>query len=741
MEKEENKTNFIHFLSSNEGSVNYEMIKSSIEMKADVNALCDKKTALYLVSSDQKLEVNLIKLFIDHKSEVNLLNGPKNRIALHEACLNEKVNLEILNLLIEKKSNVNLKDSDLNLPIHLLSKNEKITPLMLDFLIKKKSSINTLNNENESLLQSLLKNKKISRQLLECMRKHKILKIRKLDELGQNALHLALLNEGLECEVAEYLVYSKCQLNLKNKNEEIPLFHALRNNNIERLDLISFLINKRSDLNLRDSSCNTSLYISLLNERVSTSTIKFLIENETNMNTKNERENTALHVVANKKEFNFSIFKLLIEKKCDLNEINSDYESPFFMMLGKEDIDENVLLFMLENNADLNSKNKIGDTPINFLLKKNKLEENIISILVEKKSSLNTKNKVDYTPLHIIAERENFNKNIFQLLIENNSDLNSKNMNNETPFFLACKHKNIDLQLLQFLIDCKCDLNTLNKEFCSPFSFVKDKSFENLKFFVENSLDINLRVGMKKNSVLHYYCSQDVFEEDVLKYLIEKKADLNIPNKNLFSPLHLLLSREEPKKEIDLAMMKYFVENKALLNQQNKKMENILVCYLQHTAEPCLEILQYLLEHKSDVNVKNNFKKTALCILLDKREVDFRLVECVLQKNPVEKSFKNLFLIDQKRFLFFLSQTNVKIVVDTSQKLECSFLKMNTDYLSGELWNTTRHNIFPQNVKQNLFASLVSFKSVFGDKRFSDEILKKIYGYYFVSNSNQILYF
>jgi hypothetical protein len=179
------------------------------------------------------------------------------------------------------------------------------------------------------------------------------------------------------------------------------------------------------------------------------------------------------------------------------------------------------------------------------------------------------------------------------------------------------------------------------------------------------------------------------------------------------------------------------------LNQQNKKLENILNSYLHFSKNARLDIVQYLLENKSDLNSQNNFKNTPLTNLFEKREIDFKIVEFILRRNPVVKTFKNLYLVDEQRFLFFLSHTNVKMIVENTVKLDSSLIRMNNDYISGNLWNTTRHKIFPQNVKQNLeyIFQIIQFVSKEMKLDFPIRIFERIFGFYFVSNSNVILYF
>ncbi|ORY03170.1 putative ankyrin repeat protein, partial [Neocallimastix californiae] len=108
-----------------------------------------------------------------------------------------------------------------------------------------------------------------------------------------------------------------------------------------------------------------------------------------------------------------------------------------------------------------------------------------------------------------------------------------KDDDSNTALIYACIRN--DEKLVKYLVDIGAEINVKNKYcetplICSCYNnnTYKSINFETVKFLVENGAELN-DIDEVGNSALLYACTRN--ETNIIKYLVEKGANLKIKNK------------------------------------------------------------------------------------------------------------------------------------------------------------------------------------------------------------------
>ena len=91
------------------------------------------------------------------------------------------------------------------------------------------------------------------------------------------------------------------------------------------LELITYLIEKKSDLNLKSKQGYTLLHFACENTQVTLDIIKILVENKIDMNTKDYNSKIPLQIACKNEEIKPEIIKYLIEEKSNIQPPKKSY--------------------------------------------------------------------------------------------------------------------------------------------------------------------------------------------------------------------------------------------------------------------------------------------------------------------------------------------------------------------------------------------------------------------------------
>ncbi|MCJ7476145.1 MAG: ankyrin repeat domain-containing protein, partial [Wolbachia endosymbiont of Homalodisca vitripennis] len=162
------------------------------------------------------------------------------------------------------------------------------------------------------------------------------------------------------------------------------------------LEIVKYLIEKGTDVDIRDGWNNSSLQHAASNSHLDI--VKYLVEKGADLMDKNNTGNTLLHFATgnpNNREGRLEVVKYLIEKGADLNARNDYGDTPLHYAIRAGYLD--IAKYLVEKGADVNAKNSNGNTVLYSAAKGYKRSYgqadkqgylNLVKLLVEKGANL-----------------------------------------------------------------------------------------------------------------------------------------------------------------------------------------------------------------------------------------------------------------------------------------------------------------------------------------------------------------
>ncbi|XP_078323059.1 uncharacterized protein LOC144622286 isoform X2 [Crassostrea virginica] len=220
-------------------------------------------------------------------------------------------------------------------------------------------------------------------------------------ELGKTVaspLHIACQN-GHDNVVLVLLRYAN--INQCKKNGMGPLHKACY---YGRVSTVKLLLDKGANVNMRDNTLASPLYISC---KVTTCEVEKRQEN---------------------------IVQLLLEKNADVNLCDIKGMSPLYV--ASQNGHERILKILLDNGANVNLCTTAGTSPLHIACQNG--HDSPVKLLLSFKAEVNMKTKKGYTPLHFACYHGH--ENIVQRLIDYGADVNPCKGIETSPLLLA-SHK------------------------------------------------------------------------------------------------------------------------------------------------------------------------------------------------------------------------------------------------------------------------------------------------------------
>ena len=106
-------------------------IEQKIIKKMDFSLLKKENVLIYACLSDQ-ISTDIIKYFIENKSDLNLKEKKQGNTPIHYALYNPKITLNIINALINFKANLNIKNNSGYSPIEFANSNYSLSKQIIE---------------------------------------------------------------------------------------------------------------------------------------------------------------------------------------------------------------------------------------------------------------------------------------------------------------------------------------------------------------------------------------------------------------------------------------------------------------------------------------------------------------------------------------------------------------------------------------------------------------------------------
>jgi len=377
------------------------------------------------------------------------------------------------------------------------------------------------------------------------------------NSVGQKLLEDSLFDAIKENNIEEIEILLKKGINVNTKSDELwtPLHLATE---LGFKNIIEFLIKNGANVNVYAKDNISPIILAI--EQGSKDIVEILIENGANVNATTKFYNEKLNetyeepILLSTLRWRFrDIAKMLIENGANVNIITKYGETPLMMSIIMQD--EELINLTINNSTQINTKTRLRlknknegqenfmkATPLHLAVTCNMLS--VAQSLIKNNADVNiytepTEEKItdylcyelshDVTPLHIAAN--NGNLKIAQLLINNDANINATNKLDQTPLHLAIRNE--QQEMTNFLMQSNADTTIKDIFGKTPLDYLKEPS-TSLTDLIFNSV--------ANNNI------------DVVKNLIKKEINLNIPDVNKNTLLHV--AAEKGLSEICILLLK-----------------------------------------------------------------------------------------------------------------------------------------------------------------------------------------
>ncbi|KAH8981650.1 ankyrin repeat-containing domain protein [Lactarius akahatsu] len=351
---------------------------------------------------------------------------------------------------------------------------------------------------------------------------------------------------------------------------------------------------------------------------------RFLLKHDADVNAQNIDLMTPLHLAAAREKF--EVAQMLLQRGADVNSQNLGGETPLHLVAGSTS---------QWNDGHRSNHGADDETPLhNASLTWN---VDVAQVLLNHGAYVNAENNQGQTPFHRLGLSTNnyyFQDvfylgdlvNVAQLLVEHGADVNTRDRAHKTPLHLASYDLCLDSTLV--LLDHGANVNAKDSRVSQSQGF-SHNSHNRVPRDEDNNtplhlascylhhglvralLDLGANVNAKNSRVSSQSQQSDSESED-----IERGADVNTPDEDHETPLHLASLRLGPKS------VRVLLDHGANLNAKNS-----------HAISPrdsYFGAAQLLLERDADVDARDNTHETPLHLAC--RESYFGLVQILLDR-------------------------------------------------------------------------------------------------------------
>ena len=371
------------------------------------------------------------------------------------------------------------------------------------------------------------------------------------------------------------------------------LYQAIKHNNIKA---VKFFIENNANVEIATFDGTTPLVLAI--EENKPKIVELLIkEGKANIYGVYAKETEKYPIYCAVKNKNLNMIKILLNNNFDLK------RESYILSYAMENSDENIIKYLVENGADMYSYEitalyqavlNLNPKLVEYFLDKGASIEkaggtdvygNIMMAAAGSKfNNSNDKSPVDLTLLEKSAENS---AKIMQMIINKvDKKLINDSLEGKTPLIIAVGNSYIDTA--KILIENGANINAVDFEGWSALSYaVNNGDIEIAKLLFENKAKIKdeLLIAIKSPIVESRI--------DMIKLLIDNKANINYADENGFNPLNIAIESG------DMELTKFLITNGANVNSLMQD-EVSLIGYA--IAQNNMDLLQILIENGANVN-------------------------------------------------------------------------------------------------------------------------------------------
>lgn len=374
------------------------------------------------------------------------------------------------------------------------------------------------------------------------------------------------------------------------------LYQAIKHNNIKA---VKFFIENNAHVEIATFDGTTPLVLAI--EENKPKIVELLIkEGKANIYGVYAKETEKYPIYCAVKNKNLNMIKILLNNNFDLK------RESYILSYAMENSDENIIKYLVENGADMYSYEitalyqavlNLNPKLVEYFLDKGASIEkaggtdvygNIMMAAAGSKfNNSNDKSPVDLTLLEKSAENS---AKITEMLIgKADKNIINDSLEGKTPLIIAVGNSYIDTA--KILIENGADVNAIDFEGWSALSYaVNNGDIEIAKLLLTNKAKI-------KGELLLAIKSPIVESSiNMMKLLIDNKANINYTDENGFNPLNMAIESG------DMELTKFLITNGANVNSLMQDGVSLIGYAI---AQNNMDLLQILIENGANVNYTN----------------------------------------------------------------------------------------------------------------------------------------
>jgi len=390
---------------------------------------------------------------------------------------------------------------------------------------------------------------------------------------GLAPIHYAVMDSYMG--LITFLLDKKVDLNIKSTSGATPLHEAVRNGKIE---IINMLIERGADVNAVDAKGNTPLHTGIPST-VHREVVTILLEKGADPNLRDEHGDTPLHVaiILNRSA---EVVQALLSGSADVHIRNIQGKTPLYIaVLEKRN---NIIPVLLSYGSEVFAADNSGTTPFDIASKSN---DNTFQLLVTPETVIQ-RDSAGNTMLHATVKNRGNSMQISRIL-DQKAPVDARNRDGDTALHLAVRLNQRENG--EFLISRGANIFSLNSAGQSPL-FIAFSS-RPIREWMINSNTILARDGLG-NTMLHYAAQWNLI--NAIPIIIKNGISVEEANATGQTPVFMAITNDSPPT------IKVFIDNNANLNARDSQGNSLLHAAVRWNAQ---KSASYLIDNGIDANV------------------------------------------------------------------------------------------------------------------------------------------
>ncbi|KAJ5914570.1 hypothetical protein N7504_003453 [Penicillium tannophilum] len=322
-------------------------------------------------------------------------------------------------------------------------------------------------------------------------------------------------------------------------------------------------------------------------------TVEFLIRSyKGRINEQGNMGRTALVAACGRGEL--GIAQSLLNNGADLTIMDDDGATPLAVSCLNGHYE--VAKLLLVNGADIKIPENCLAIPICCAAIGGHLR--ITELLLDHGADIEAQHINKRTPLHMAVDEGHIE--LVKLLLNKGADIKTPDTVGRVPFYTAARNGSI--KIVEILHDYGPDINVSTQtQNWTPLNVAAHLGHaEVIKFLIEKGADIS-----KPNSTgwTPVYSAAEGGHLEVVKILVGNGADIDIPNNTSMTPLYGAALKNHPH------VVEYLLEKGAKINAQHENGWTALNCAAE---DGFVEVAKLLIDHGADLELANDTEMTPL---------------------------------------------------------------------------------------------------------------------------------